>query len=88
MLPTPEAFALSFKGLRSWIIALDGHPVKPIVLDDDRLVLGAGQRADLIVDIDENPGNVSSIIDDAYAPNIVYELIRLVFKSGANTIES
>ena len=46
-----RTFALVFKDLNPWVIALDGHPIDPHTLGVDPIVLGAGQRADLILDV-------------------------------------
>lgn len=73
-----RTFSPVFKELRPWIIALDGHPVKPVQVDDEPVILGAGQRADLIVDIPAQHGKVTPVVDVAYEPRFVYELMRLV----------
>ncbi len=44
-------FALAFGQHRPWIIALDGHPVEPHEPDQGLVVMGPGQRTDLIVDM-------------------------------------
>ncbi len=73
-----RTFALQFQGLKPWIIALDGHPLDPIHPENDLVVLGAGQRADLILDISGSPGDTSVVMDQAFRPNFDYELKRLV----------
>jgi FtsP/CotA-like multicopper oxidase with cupredoxin domain len=42
-------------------IAIDGQPVKPFQLDDGRLTLAPGQRADLMIDMTSDPGHISPI---------------------------
>ena len=54
-----RTFALTFQDLNPWIIALDGHPVEPTSVQNDHIVLGAGQRTDLIVDVTGKPGEIS-----------------------------
>ena len=73
-----RTFALNFKDLEPWVIAVDGHPINPRRLDQSLAPLGSGQRMDLILDIAGSPGEVSSVIDQAYAPNFAYELMQLV----------
>ena len=77
-----RTFALTFQGLNPWIIALDGHPVEPKSVQNDRIVLGAGQRTDLIVDVTGKPGEISSVVDSALGIDFAYELMRLVRNSG------
>ena len=72
-----RTFAPIFQGLNPWVIALDGHPVDPYKLGENPIFLGAGQRADLILDIFPDPSGHSSVIDVAI-PEFAYELIRLV----------
>jgi FtsP/CotA-like multicopper oxidase with cupredoxin domain len=52
-------------------------------LPDGRVVLGAGMRADLILDLIGEPGTVEEIIDDAYGDQYRYELMRLVYGADA-----
>ncbi len=73
-----RTFALTFQGLNPWIIALDGHPVEPKSVQNDHIVLGAGQRTDLIVDVTGKPGEISSVVDSAFGIDFTYELMRLV----------
>jgi FtsP/CotA-like multicopper oxidase with cupredoxin domain len=43
-------FELGFEGHDPWLMALDGQPMKPRRLGQERLVLGPGMRADLFLD--------------------------------------
>jgi FtsP/CotA-like multicopper oxidase with cupredoxin domain len=43
-------FELGFEGHDPWLIALDGQPVAPRRLGQERFVLGPGMRADFILD--------------------------------------
>jgi len=49
-------FELGFEGHDPWLIALDGQPVPPRKLGAERLVLGPGMRADLLLDADRAAG--------------------------------
>ena len=73
-----RTYALEFQDLEPWIIALDGHPVDPVRPADNLVILGSGQRADLILDITGSPGDVSLVVDHAYGPNFVYRVQQLV----------
>jgi len=63
--------------VRPWLVALDGHPVASRLLDDGGLLLGAGMRADLILDLTGAPGTIDPVIDEAYQQP--YELMRFVY---------
>ena len=73
-----RTFSLIFKGLNPWIIALDGHPIKPHQRGEGPITIASGQRVDLIVDISGQPGDTSLVIDNAYGSQFAYELMRLV----------
>ncbi len=64
-----QFFHLRFQPLDPWVIALDGHPVEPARLGDAGVWLGPGQRADLVVDIDLEPGAYTEVVDTAYGPD-------------------
>lgn len=70
-----QSFRLNFQPLDPWVVALDGHPVTPRRLGDDGLWLGAGQRADLVIDIDLSPGAEARVIDDAHGPDRAFEVM-------------
>lgn len=74
-----RTFSPNLQNLRHWLISLDGHPVMPAPATDGRIMLGAGQRADVIVDCQGEPGDVIAIEDDAYGPDFAYVLMRLAF---------
>jgi len=48
-------FELGFEGHDPWLIALDGQPVPPAKLGKEKMVLGPGMRADLLLDAIANP---------------------------------
>jgi len=58
-------FDLRFADHAPWIIALDGHPLDaPLQLGpQDRVTLGPGMRADLIVDLTAAPGTRATVFD-------------------------
>ncbi|MFN3399330.1 MAG: multicopper oxidase family protein [Ferrovibrio sp.] len=58
-------FDLRFSDHAPWVVALDGHPLDaPLQLGpQDRVTLGPGMRADLIVDLTGNPGTRSPVFD-------------------------
>jgi len=55
-------YGLRFEGHAPWVIALDGHPVEPHARE--RIVLGPGMRADLILDCAGSQGSRHRVIDD------------------------
>jgi FtsP/CotA-like multicopper oxidase with cupredoxin domain len=70
-----QSFRLRFAPFDPWVIALDGHPVLPRRLGETGLWLGAGQRVDLILDVDLEPGATARVIDDAYGPDRAFEVM-------------
>jgi len=67
-------YGLEFEGHRPAVLALDGHPAEPD--SPARIVLGPGQRADVILDCKANPGSTHRIIDSFYRRR-AYELLKL-----------
>ena len=84
-------YGLSFENHQPWVIALDGHPVAPHWFQ--RVVLGPGMRADVILDCTGAPGSRHRVIDDFYR-NRAYELLQAglqrrkagagIFRAGAS----
>lgn len=62
-----RTFALTFENTDVRVIALDGHPVTPHTPFGGRIVLGSGQRAELILDISAKPGERTRVIDNYFA---------------------
>ncbi len=58
-------FDMRFSDHAPWIVALDGHPLDtPLQLGpQDRVTLGPGMRADLIVDLTGAPGTRAPVFD-------------------------
>ncbi|MEL6267864.1 MAG: multicopper oxidase family protein [Pseudomonadota bacterium] len=69
-----QSFRLNFAPFVPWVVALDGHPVVPARLDGG-LWLGAGQRADLVMDVTLEPGAMARVIDDAYGADGAFEVM-------------
>jgi len=67
-------YALNFEGHEPWVIALDGHPVAPHWFQ--RVVLGPGMRADVILDCTAAPGSLHRVVDDFYRGR-AYELLKI-----------
>jgi len=74
--------ALRFKGHAPTVVALDGQPVEPFSPEDGRVLLGPGMRADLVVDMQGDPGSRHEVIDDAYARN-AYRFVTLAYSDEA-----
>lgn len=71
-------FGLEFGGHAPSVIALDGHPVEPHTPAGGKVVLGPGQRADVILDCEAKPGAVFTI-SDTYFPRFAYEFAKIVY---------
>jgi FtsP/CotA-like multicopper oxidase with cupredoxin domain len=67
-------YGLSFEGHEPWVVALDGHPVTPHWFE--RVVLGPGMRADVILDCTAAPGSTHRVLDDFYRGR-AYRLLTL-----------
>ena len=80
-------FALLFEGHAPQIIALDGQPVEPHTPANERIVLGAAMRADLIIDMQGKPGESFRVIDTFY-PNEAFKLVDLSYSSDPPLRES
>jgi len=77
---------LRFADHRPVVVAYDGQPCDPHPLEDDRLVLGPGMRADLILDMVGTPGRSYAVIDDFYR-DLAYKLVDLAYDSVRATRE-
>jgi len=71
-------YGLSFGGHQPWVVALDGHPVAPHWFE--RVVLGPGMRADVILDCTGDPGSAHRVVDDFYRGR-AYELLKLQYSA-------
>jgi FtsP/CotA-like multicopper oxidase with cupredoxin domain len=75
-------FEMSFEGHDPWLIALDGQPVLPRRLGTERVVIGPGMRADLLLDAAAAPDERHPLLyyppgDDPIA------LLRFVYRDEA-----
>ena len=74
---------LILDGLRGWVVAFDGMPLKTPVPIDGELVLATAQRADLIVDVTANSGETAYL---AYIEgNQAYVQVRIPVRGAAST---
>jgi len=71
-------FGLRFGALTPRLIATDGHAIEPHAPADNRIVLGPGMRADLVLDCGGKPGERVTIVDDFY-PRQAYRLLDIVY---------
>ncbi len=71
-------FGLRFDGHRPYVIARDGQPIDPFAPREARVVLGPGERADLVLDCQAEPGERFSVVDDFY-PRQAYRFVDLVY---------
>ncbi|MGY9046328.1 MAG: multicopper oxidase family protein, partial [Rhodobacterales bacterium] len=55
-------FVLSLAGMEGWTVALDGMPLSKPEPFNDPLILGPGQRADVIVDVTAKFGEMAHLI--------------------------
>jgi FtsP/CotA-like multicopper oxidase with cupredoxin domain len=77
-----RVFALGFGALKPVVVALDGHAVPPHAPPGERVVLGPGMRADLVLDLAGLPGAVLPVIDDFF-PRQAYKLLDIVLAEAA-----
>jgi FtsP/CotA-like multicopper oxidase with cupredoxin domain len=56
-------FQLRFENMTPQLIAVDGQPIKPETLNNGFIELAPGQRADVIVDMDKDPGSEAAITE-------------------------
>ena len=70
--------ALRFEGHRPVIVALDGQPCDPHEPADGRLLLGPAMRADVMLDMQGEPGRSYWVVDDFYG-GLSYTLVHLSY---------
>lgn len=73
-----RVFALDFKDHQAQVIAIDGQPVIPHAPRADRVILGSGMRADLILDMNGKPGERYPVEDKFYRGR-EYRLVDLAY---------
>ncbi|MBN8906069.1 MAG: multicopper oxidase family protein [Rhodospirillales bacterium] len=74
--------ALRFEGHRPVIVGLDGQPCEPHEPADGRILLGPAMRADVMLDMQGEPGRSYRVVDDFYG-RLSYTLIRLAYDTAA-----
>lgn len=74
-------FGLRFEGHDPQVIAIDGHPVAPHPISDGVLVIGPGQRVDLMLDCLGQPGDTFSVVED-FMLDQPYRMIDGVYASA------
>ncbi|MDH3949114.1 MAG: multicopper oxidase family protein [Gammaproteobacteria bacterium] len=52
---------LQFGGVKPVIVAIDGQPIKPVEAKDNVLVIAPGQRYDVMVDMQQDPGSRATL---------------------------
>ena len=72
---------LTFEGHDPVVIAVDGQPCAPHRPESGMVVLGAGGRCDVIIDMVGQPGEWFAVRDDYY-PQRGYRLLDLVYGEG------
>ena len=82
-----RTFGLNFNGLEPVIIALDGQPVPPHKPVNGRVTLGAGQRADVILDMAGKPGERITVRDEHFERES-YDFVTFVHSPGKPLRES
>lgn len=75
-----RVMALRFERHRPVVIALDGQPCDPHEPDGGRVVLGPAMRADVILDLEGEPGRDYAVTDDFY-DGLAYTLVRLSYET-------
>lgn len=73
--------ALRFVGHRPTIVALDGQPCEPHQPDGGRILLGPAMRADVMLDMQGEPGKSYRVVDDFY-DRLAYTLVRFEYNKA------
>ena len=82
-----RSFGLNFGPLSATVIALDGQPVTPFQPPSNRVTLGSGQRADVIVDMTGKPGERITVVDDHFEKDL-FDFVTFVHAPGKPLRES
>jgi FtsP/CotA-like multicopper oxidase with cupredoxin domain len=78
-----RTMALRFEGHRPVVVAYDGQPCDPHEPADGRILLGAAMRADVVLDMQGDPGQRYRVTDDFYGDRMTYTLVELDYDAGA-----
>ncbi|MCA7118245.1 MAG: multicopper oxidase family protein [Acidibrevibacterium sp.] len=73
--------ALRFVGHSPIVVALDGQPCDPHEPADGRILLGPAMRADVMLDMQGEPGRSYPVVDDFY-DRLSYTLVRLSYDAA------
>lgn len=73
--------SLHFQGHRPIVVALDGQPCEPHEPANGRIVLGPAMRADIVMDMQGEPGARYIVVDDFY-DRLSYTLVRLAYDTA------
>jgi FtsP/CotA-like multicopper oxidase with cupredoxin domain len=74
-----RSWTLRLERHRVMVMAIDGIPAAPYYARDGRLLLGPGNRMDLLVDATLDPGTSSSIVQEGERDALI---ARIVYDSG------
>jgi FtsP/CotA-like multicopper oxidase with cupredoxin domain len=74
--------AMRFEGHRPVIVAIDGQPCAPHEPEGGRILLGPAMRIDIVLDMQGEPGNRYSVVDDFYDGHS-YVLTNLLYGNEA-----
>jgi FtsP/CotA-like multicopper oxidase with cupredoxin domain len=69
---------LRFEGHHPVVLALDGQPCEPHEPEDGRILLGPAMRADVMLDMQGEPGHRYAVIDDFY-DGLSYRLTEIAY---------
>jgi FtsP/CotA-like multicopper oxidase with cupredoxin domain len=75
--------ALRFEGHRPVVVAYDDQPGDPHERADGRILLGAAMRADVVLDMQGDPGRRYRVTDDFYGDRMTYTLTELAYGEAA-----
>ncbi len=78
-----RTMALRFEGHRPVVVAYDGQPCDPHEPTDGRILLGAAMRADIVLDMQGDPGRRYRVTDDFYGDRMAYTLVELAYDPAA-----
>jgi FtsP/CotA-like multicopper oxidase with cupredoxin domain len=71
--------ALRFEGHQPVVVAVDGQPCAPHEPSNGRILLGPAMRAEVMLDMQGEPGQSYRVVDDFYE-RLAYTLIRLSYE--------
>ena len=78
-----RTMGLRFERHRPVVVAYDGQPCEPHEPTAGRVVLGAAMRADIVLDMQGEPGRRYAVTDDFYGDRMAYTLADLAYGPAA-----